>query len=106
MEQQEIESDEGLSEQDKIVKTKRISDNRVHILLFFFDKHRINEMDLNLVKKFEKFTSVIPILAKGDQFEAREMNEVKLDLITKASDRNIKFYDCKQAIENICPDSS
>lgn len=56
------------------------------------------------IKMFSDFTNVIPILAKGDAFNVKEVTEVKRSIIEKAEELAIQFFDIRSVIDNIQDD--
>jgi len=78
---------------------KRIKDNRVHLMLYFFGSgHHTNASDFTILQRFQRIVNIIPCVAKADSFVGEEMSKIKLDIITNASDRDVKFFDCDGAI--------
>lgn len=51
-----------------------------------------------MLKRIQKYANIIPIIAKADSFVHKELLEIKLGLITKAAERKINFFDCREAI--------
>ena len=64
-------------DQSRARETKKISDKRIHLILYLFDGHRIKDQDFHSVKEFQEHTNVIPLLAKGDSFTREEMKMAK-----------------------------
>lgn len=47
---------------------KEIPDNRVHLLLYFFNGHHTNPTDFAILKKMSKYVNILPIIPKADSF--------------------------------------
>lgn len=75
-------------------KTRSITDDRIHLLLYFFDSARIKKNDLLILKKLSKYVNILPVISKADSLTLRELNQLKEDIIVQASDYKIDFYDC------------
>jgi septin family protein len=81
---------------------KEMDDTRVHLMLYFFgSSHRASAVDYTILQKFQKIVNIIPIIARGDSFESKELLNYKMNIQTSAIDRGVQFYDCFQAIEDI-----
>ena len=63
------------------------------MMLYFLSGPRIKKADIECMKKFSKYCSVIPILAKGDSYTAGEVRELKNDLIQRAFDLKLDWFD-------------
>jgi septin family protein len=59
---------------------KKIQDHRIHLILFFLDGHRCKELDFKSIKALQQFASIIPILAKADQYNQDEIKQMKMDV--------------------------
>lgn len=46
------------------------------------------------MKKLQKYSNIIPILAKGDSYTSEEIKAIKLALINQAHDHKIEWFDC------------
>ena len=68
-------------------------------MLYFFDGHRIKEIDIRNCQKLTKYTNVIPVLAKADQFTPRELATVKDQLLAMAALQQFEFFDVESTIE-------
>jgi septin family protein len=55
-----------------------------------------------MIKRFQKYANVLPIISKADSYKTSELLKFKLDIITTAADRGVKFFDCEEAITQIC----
>jgi septin family protein len=53
---------------------------------------------LRFFRPFKKYVNVIPVIARADIFKSDELYKMKIDIITQASERNVKFFDCDEAI--------
>ena len=80
---------------------KKIRDERVHVVLYFFDGHHCKQQDLEACIELQELTNVMPILAKGDQFVQLEMSEVKKTLIRNANAHGVQFFDVRGALSDM-----
>lgn len=78
---------------------RNVTDNRIHLVFYFFDGHRSKDQDFISVKEFEQYSNVIPILAKSESFTSKELIIAKENLIKSAISHGVKFYDIKSAVE-------
>ena len=78
-----------------------MEDKRIHLMLYFFDGHHCKISDFVMLKRFQKYTNIIPIIAKADSYKEEELKSFKLDILTTAADRGVKFFDCNAAISYI-----
>jgi septin family protein len=69
------------------------------MLYFFGSGHHPNSCDFKILQTFQKIVNVIPIIARADIFKSEELYKMKIDIITQASERNVKFFDCDEAIQ-------
>eukprot|EP00347_Sterkiella_histriomuscorum_P009092 403342549 len=101
---------EYMKEHERIMTTSRdryqqqneinkIPDNRVHLLLYFFNGHHTNECDFDMIKKLQRFVNILPMIAKGDSFKPDELLIMKNDIAITARNRDIHFFDCIHAIK-------
>lgn len=51
-----------------------------------------------LMKKFQKYTNIIPVIPKGDSYTVEEINEMKMSIIQQAAEQQIKWFDCFEVI--------
>lgn len=58
-----------------------MKDDRVHLLLYFFGGHHSNASDYKILKRFQKYVNIIPIIPKADSFKEDELQRMKLDII-------------------------
>ena len=58
-------------------KKNCIDDKRVHLLLYFFGSSHPLSNDFTIMKKFQKYVNVIPVIAKADSFKPDEMMRMK-----------------------------
>lgn len=72
---------------------RKVDDQRIHLMLYFFEGHHTKEQDFLSVKAFAEHTNVIPIIAKGDQYTVDELKQVKKDIINKAKEMKVGFFD-------------
>jgi septin 1 family protein len=83
-----------------------MKDTRVHLLLYFFGGHHVNDSDFIMLKRLQKYANVIPIIPKADSFKPDELLEMKRDVLNNAFYRNVQFFDCVEAITAIVGDVS
>lgn len=69
--------------------------------MYFFDGHHTKEQDFLSIKVFQEHTNVIPIIAKGDQFTVAEIKMVKRNLVEKAKESGVSFFDVQSVINDI-----
>jgi len=50
------------------------------------------------MKNLRKYCSIIPILAKGDSFTTEEIKELKTQLIAKAYNHKLEWFDFAEVI--------
>jgi len=62
-------------------KTRSITDDRIHLLLYFFDSARIKKSDLLILKKLYKYVNILPVISKADSLTLRELEQLKEDII-------------------------
>lgn len=83
-----------------------MNDERIHLLLYFFEGPFCKQNDFNNILKFQKFVNVIPIIGKADNYNEKELREFKCRIINEAALHKIKFFDCESAIssffQNVC----
>jgi len=48
---------------------------------------------MQMMKNFQKYASIIPILARGDSYTIEEIKEIKTQLIFKASNYKVRWFD-------------
>jgi len=48
---------------------------------------------MQMMKNFQKYSSIIPILARGDSYTIEEIKEIKTQLIFKASNYKVRWFD-------------
>lgn len=66
-----------------------IEDNRIHLVLYFFEGHHTKAVDFSMIRKLQKYANIIPVVSKADSFKHEELNAFKLDIISQAADRKI-----------------
>ena len=81
-----------------------MEDNRIHLLLYFFDGHHTKPGDLTMIKKLQKYVNIIPIIAKADSFKRNELIRIKSEIVTRAKERKIEFFDCYKALSTVTDD--
>jgi len=74
-------------------------------MLYFFEGHHTKEQDFLSVKAFAEHTNVIPIIAKGDQFTVDELRQVKKDIMDKAREMKVGFFDARSALNDIADEN-
>lgn len=92
---------EAEQEPDKIKRIRllnSIKDNRIHLVLYFFDGHHTKSIDFSMIKRLQNYANVIPIISKADSFKPNELNKIKLDIVANAYERKVNFFDCRQAL--------
>lgn len=67
---------------------------KVHVVLFFIAGPRIKREDVLLMKKFQKYTNIIPVIPKGDSYTVEEINEMKKSIIEQAAKQQIRWFNC------------
>lgn len=77
-----------------------MGDRRIHLILYFFEGHRVKDNDIQLIKRLQDFTSVLPVVCKGDSFTPPEMLQHKLAINDTTKERQVEFFDCHQAVRN------
>ena len=65
----------------KKIKLASIVDNRVHLLLYFFNGHHTNANDFTMLRKLQKIVNVIPLIPKADSFTPLELLRMKMDVV-------------------------
>jgi len=70
-------------------------------VLYFFDGYRTEVNDFTMAKCFQKYTNILPVIAKADTFKPDELLKMKLDIITTAHDRGLIFFDCAQTLSEL-----
>jgi septin family protein len=70
-------------------------------MLYFFQGHHTKEQDFIAIKEFQKFTNIIPILAKGDEFTPEELKLVKENILKDGNEYQVKFFDIIYAIDKL-----
>lgn len=60
------DGNDGVNDQDQYKKLEKIEDRRIHLLLFLFDSHPVKQQDLISLQAFQKYTNVLPLVAKSD----------------------------------------
>ena len=45
-----------------------MQDNRIHLLLYFFDGKYANANDLTNISKLQKYVNVLPVIGKADGY--------------------------------------
>ncbi|TNV85118.1 hypothetical protein FGO68_gene4300 [Halteria grandinella] len=84
----------------RIQRQKEIPDQRVHLMLYFMGSgHHTNVADFTILQRFQRFVSILPIVACADKFDKQELYKFKLDIINTAIDRKVIFLDCQKAID-------
>lgn len=71
------------------------------MLYFFGSSSHTNAADFSILKQFQRFVNVLPVLARADCFQSDELYKLKLDIIDTAIDRKVKFLDCQKAIDSV-----
>lgn len=67
-------------------------------MLYFFDGHHVKISDFVMLKRFQKYANIIPVIAKADSYKEEELKKFKLDILTTAAEFKIRFFDCAEAI--------
>lgn len=78
-----------------------IEDQRIHCLLYFLEGHHVKGIDMKAILKLQQYVNIIPIVAKADTYTQEELEQHKLNIVTEAEDRGIKFFDCSQAVDHL-----
>ena len=78
-----------------------MEDNRIHLLLYFFEGHHLKHMEFKVLKTLQSYVNIIPVVAKADSFTQGELQQFKMGIIAEAADRNINFFDCSSAIDSL-----
>jgi len=68
--------------------------------LYFLGGPRISIKDLMYMKKLQKYTNIIPIIARGDTYTIDEIREIKMNLIKDAHDYKINWFDFSEALRD------
>ena len=56
-------------------------DSRVHLCLYFFEGPRVQETDIDVLKKLGKYINIVPILSKADSYQSEELLKVKSNIM-------------------------
>lgn len=70
------------------------------MILYIFDKCRY-EQDFISITQFEKYTNIIPIIGKSDQYNAKGLLEAKMSIVNKAKNIKANFFDVISTIDQI-----
>ena len=95
---QRIANEHPENDQKIASQQKRIKDKRIHLVLFFFDGHRVKDQDLISVKEIQEYTNVIPLISKGDSFMPNELKKVKSEIMNKSKLFDVNFFDINSTI--------
>ena len=93
-----------MTEQNQLKRIHMINnmeDKRIHLMLYFFDGHHVKASDFIMIKRFQKYVNIIPVIAKADSYTEEELKTFKLDILCTAAERGVKFFDCGEAIKLI-----
>lgn len=80
---------------------RKIADNRIHCLLFFFDGHHTKDQDFISCQQFQNFTNIIPVMPKADSIIKEEMFLMKQNIVKRAKEHNVQFFDVHAAVSEI-----
>ena len=69
-------------------------------MLYIFENCRYNK-DFFYITQFEKYTNIIPIIGKSDQYNAKGLNEAKINIVNQAKKYKANFFDVISTIEQI-----
>jgi len=92
--------DKRKHQRNKLLASQPIDDRRVHVILYFLSGPRIRGRDMQMMKNLQKYTSIIPILARGDSYTIEEIKEIKTQLIFKASNYRVRWFDFAEALKD------
>ena len=53
----------------RVHKLNNIVDNRIHLVLYFFDGHHTKAIDFSMIKKLQNYANIIPVISKADSFK-------------------------------------
>ena len=73
-------------------KDTEYKDSRVHLCLFFMKN--FTEHEVKILKKIQKVTHIVPILAKVDLLTSGELNTLKKRIRRISKSENISWLDC------------
>jgi septin family protein len=74
------------------------------MLYFFGSSKHTNASDFTVIQDFQKIVSVIPVISMADSFNTNELLRLKLDIINTGIDRNVKFFNCAAALDDVSGD--
>jgi cell division control protein 11 len=112
----EREYDNILAEESRIKRNPRFKDNRVHVLLYFItptghgfvysplaldvtNKHRLRELDIELMKRLSPRVNVIPVIGKADSLTPAELAESKKLVMEDIEHYRIPVYNFPYDVE-------
>ena len=61
-----------------------MADNRVHLLLYFIQGHHLTAADFLMLREFQKYVNILPIIPKADSFTPKELYKMKINVINEA----------------------
>lgn len=68
------------------------------MVLYFLSGTRINDRDLYIMRKLKKLCNIVPILARGDSYTVEEVKEIKTQLLGKAKQWKLDWFDFNEVI--------
>lgn len=83
-----------LEEEQKVQRLLRIPDTRVHCCLYFIPPsgHSLSSLDVEVLRRLDKVTNVVPIIAKADTLTMEERDTFKERIRADLKDHGIKNY--------------
>lgn len=83
-----------LTEEQKINRLLRIPDTRVHCCLYFIPPsgHSLSSLDVEVLRRLDKVTNVVPVIAKADTLTLEERDAFKERIRADLNDHGIKTY--------------
>ena len=69
-------------------------------MLYIFGNCR-SDSDFVPITQFEKYTNIIPIIGKSDQYNAKGLYEAKMNIVNQAKKNKANFFDVISTIEQI-----
>lgn len=90
----EEQYDRYLTEEQKVHRLLRIPDTRVHCCLYFIPPsgHSLSSLDVEVLRRLDKVTNVVPIIAKADTLTIEERDAFKERIRADLNDHGIKTY--------------
>ncbi|RKP01747.1 hypothetical protein CXG81DRAFT_11596 [Caulochytrium protostelioides] len=90
----EQQYDDILAEESRIKRNPKLSDNRIHALLYFITPtgHALREIDIEFMKRLGARVNIIPIVAKSDTLSPKELAEFKQRVMEDIAFYKIPIY--------------